>query len=154
MRTKKILSNTSPFAMKKILFIALLLNSLLCFSQQKSVCEIVPLYTGKYPYILAEYENGKMGEMLPFPSNENYIDITSKEMNIIYNGNVVHSFQYTSIPSSGIEYLLYDEKNDKEVYVYIYYIKHNMNNKYFGVFIKYRENLEWVFTYKTGTQID
>lgn len=132
----------------------MLVQSVFCFSQQRSVCEIVPLHIGKYPITLSKYENGVLGDMVKLHSEENYIIVGGSEIKIVMNKDVKHNFKYTSIPRSGIEYLMYDQKYETDVNVYITYIKTEDMNKYFGLFVKYKDDLEYVFTYKAGTQIE
>lgn len=126
-----------------------------CLAQQRSVCDIVPLHHGKYPlYTMAKYERQKMKPALP-PGNENFIIVSDMETTIMLEGKVIHKFLTTSTPRSGIEYYFYDEKFDTDVNVFIMYIKNEeTKDKYFGIFVRYDTNLEYVFTYKTGTQIN
>lgn len=132
----------------------MLVQSVFCFSQQRAVCEIVPLHIGKYPITLSKYENGVLGDMVKLHSEENYIIVGGSEIKIVMNKDVKHNFKYTSIPRSGIEYQMYDEKYDADINVYIMYVKDENKDKYFGLFVRYDENFELVFTYKAGTQIE
>lgn len=143
--------------MKAKLYIIL---SLLCIcissiAQQRSYCEIVPLHLGKYPiYGIAKHSNGDLSPMF-VPDSVSYIEVKPTELNIVVNNKQNHNFQYTSIPRSGIDYLMWDNTIETSVPVYILYIKdEKTKEKHFGIFVRYKENLEWVFTYKAGTQID
>ena len=139
---------------KLYIFLALLCFSISSFAQQRSVCDIVPLYHGKYPlHMMAKYKDQKMEPALP-PGNENFIIVSDKETTITIEGKVVHKFLTTSPPRSGIEYFFYDENFDTDVNVFIVFTKdEETKDKYFGIFVRYDTNLEYVFTYKVGTRI-
>lgn len=143
--------------MKAKLYIILAMLSI-CISsiaQQRSYCEIVPIHLGKYPiYSIADNTNGNLGQMFR-PDSASYIEVKPTELKIVALNKELHNLQYTSIPSSGIDYFMWDNKVDYDVPVYILYVKdENTKDKYFGIFIKYNENTEYVFTYKCGTQIE
>lgn len=139
--------------MKKVfILIVILLLSVSANAQQRSVCEIVPVPFGKFPVSMAKYENGKMEEMQQLPADLSHLTITPKEMTLYFDGKNVHEFKYTSTPKTGIEYLMWDDISDKEVNVFIVYIQ-SEKEKYYGVFIRYKDNLEYVFTIKGGTQL-
>lgn len=140
--------------MRLLVLVFMLIQSVFCFSQQKSVCEIVPLHIGKYPLIVSKYENGSMGELLILNKDSNYIVVGNYGIKIVIDEEVKHDFKYTSIPRSGIEYQMFDEKYNTDINVYIMYVKDENKDKYFGMFVRYDENLELVFTYKAGTQIE
>lgn len=140
--------------MRLLIFLLMLVQSVFCFSQQRAVCEIVPLHIGKYPITLSKYENGVMSNSEKLHIDSNYIVVGNTEIKIVIDEEVKHNFKYTSIPRSGIEYLMYDQKYETDVNVYITYIKTEDLNKYFGLFVKYKDDLEYVFTYKAGTQIE
>ena len=125
------------------------------FSQQRSYCDIVPLHFGKYTiYGIAKYENGNLSPMFA-PDSVSYIEVKPTELNIVAHNKELHKFQYTSIPKSGIDYFMWDNKVESDVPVFILYTKNEKTkDKYFGVFIRYNETTEWVFSYKCGTQIE
>lgn len=135
-----------------LLFISFFIFICTIFAQQRSVCEITPLHVGKYPILLAKYSNQELSDMFALDSLS-YIDITSSSMTIVVDGKTRHNFQYSSIPRSGINYLLYDDLYDADIPVYIFYVKdEKTKDKSFGIFVQYKEDLEWVFSYKAGTQ--
>lgn len=139
---------------KSCAIIAFLCISIFGIAQQRSYCEIVQLHIGKYPiYGIAKFANGDLGQMFR-PDSVSYIEVKSTELNIVVENKHIHNFTYTSIPKSGIDYYMWDDKVDSDVPVYILYTKNEeTKDKYFGIFIKYTENTEYVFTYKAGTQI-
>lgn len=142
--------------MNRILcIISLLLCSLLaCFSQQRSIVEIVPLHIGTYPIsnIIKSVDN-KM-EVQNIDLSNSYIYVSDKELSITINNEVVHKFLNTSIPRSGVEYYMYDEIHDCDVNVFIMYVKlEDSDSRYFGISVKYNNTTEYVFTYQIGTQI-
>ena len=138
--------------MKKTLFLLFLFFSTSCLSQ--TTLESVPIHIGKYPmYMVSKYENKKLDPIL-IPSTHNYIIVSENNTEIIIDNNVMHKFNYFSIPRSGIEYTFYDEQHQTDVDVFIMYNKdEKTKDKYFGFFVRYNNTLEYVFTYKTGTQI-
>lgn len=143
--------------MKAKLYIIMFLLCI-CISsiaQQKSYCDIVPLHLGKYPiHGIAKHENGDLSPMFR-PDSISYIEVKPTELNIVAHNKELHKFHYTSIPRSGIDYFLWDDKVESDVPVFILYTKdEKTKDKYFGVFIRYNENTQWVFTYKCGTQIE
>ncbi len=139
--------------MKKLFFF-LMLSPLFSYAQQRSYCDIVPLHLGKYPIFgIAKHADGKLNPMF-VPDSVSYIEVKPTELNIVVSNKQRHNFQYTSIPRSGIDYFLWDNTIDEDVPVFIFYTKDDKTkDKYFGIFVRYNENIEWVFTYKAGTQI-
>lgn len=140
---------------KLYIILALLCICISSIAQQRSYCEIVPLHLGKYPiYGIAKHTSGELSPMFR-PDSVSYIEVKPTELNIIIQNKQNHKFQYTSIPRSGIDYFMWDNIVESDVPVFILYTKdEKTKDKYFGIFIKYNESTEWVFTYKCGTQIE
>ena len=141
-------------AKKLYIILAVLCISIASFAQQRSYCEIVPLHLGKYPiHGIAKHSNGNLSPMFK-PDSISYIEVKQTELNIVVNNKRNHNFQYTSIPRSGIDYYMWDNTIEADVPVFILYSKdEETKEKYFGIFVRYNEKTEWVFTYKAGTQI-
>lgn len=141
-------------AKKLYITIAMLCVCIASIAQQRSYCEIVPLHLGKYPIFgIAKHANGNLSPMFA-PDSVSYIEVKPTELNIIVNNKQKHNFQYTSIPRSGIDYNMWDNTIETDVPVFILYSKdEKTKDKYFGIFVQYNEEIEWVFTYKAGTQI-
>lgn len=139
---------------KLYITIFMLFISISSIAQQRSYCEITPLHLGKYPiYGIAKHTNKELSPMFA-PDSVSYIEVKPTELSIVVNSKTMHKFKYLSVPRSGIDYLMWDDKAEVEVPVYILYIKNEeTKDKYFGIFIKYDEDIEWAFTYKAGTQI-
>lgn len=141
--------------MKKLqIFIFFIIIPLLLFPQQRSVCEITPLHVGKYPIsMINKFQNSKMEFISSYPK-DCFISVSKNDLVISLNGEILHNFLNTSIPRTGIEYVMYDDINDCDIPVFITYIKdEESKNKYFGIFVRYDKDLEYVFSYKAGTQI-
>lgn len=131
----------------------------LCFcvssiAQQRSYCDIVPLHLGKYPiHAISECVDRDLGPMYK-PDSISYIEVKPTELNIVVENKHLHHLTYTSIPKSGIDYYMWDNKVDSDIPVFIIYTKNEeTKDKFFGIFIRYNENTEYVFSYKAGTQI-
>ena len=141
-------------AKKLYIILAVLCISIASFAQQRSYCEIVPLHLGKYPiHGIAKHSNGNLSPMFK-PDSISYIEVKQTELNIVVNNKKNHNFQYTSIPRSGIDYYMWDNTIEADVPVFILYSKdEETKEKYFGIFVRYNEKTECVFTYKAGTQI-
>lgn len=139
---------------KLYIILAAICISLSSLAQQRSYCDIVPLHLGKYPIFgIAKHADGKLSPMF-VPDSVSYIEVKPTELNIVVSNKQRHNFQYTSIPRSGIDYFLLDNTIEEDVPVFIFYTKDDKTkDKYFGIFVRYNENIEWVFTYKAGTQI-
>ena len=139
---------------KLFIILSLLFVCISSIAQQRSYCEIVPLHLGKYPIFgIAKHSNGDLSPMFK-PDSISYIEVKQTELNIVVNNKRNHNFQYTSIPRSGIDYYMWDNTIEADVPVFILYSKdEETKEKYFGIFVRYNENTEWVFTYKAGTQI-
>lgn len=139
---------------KLYIILAAICISLSSLAQQRSYCDIVPLHLGKYPIFgISKHADGKLSPMF-VPDSVSYIEVKPTELNIVVSNKQSHNFQYTSIPRSGIDYFLWDNTIEEDVPVFILYTKDDKTkDKYFGIFVRYNENIEWVFTYKAGTQI-